>query len=94
MAKQLCGARCRPGKKCLAIAESQGRLPEVLKRTYCKRPVTPGRNRCHLHGGASTGAVTHEGWLIQRNNLSLGALYRWGIAPAIADLAMYDRGNY
>lgn len=28
----------------------------------CKRPVTPGRNRCHLHGGKSLRGKDHPAY--------------------------------
>jgi hypothetical protein len=51
---QLCGAKCRQSR---LIATSL----EQLRRNRCKRAVVPGRNRCYLHGGYSTGPRTAEG---------------------------------
>lgn len=63
MAK-LCGAKCKcSNPKSLAILERQGSeaLSSYLRRSYCRNHVTPGRNRCRLHGGYSTGPRTEEG---------------------------------
>lgn len=39
----------------------------------CMEEPVPGKNRCHRHGGASTGAKTAEG----RKRQSEGAKARW-----------------
>ena len=62
MAK-LCGARCRCSPTQLATATAKGpeALAKLLRRGTCKRAVVPGRNRCYLHGGFSTGPRTAAG---------------------------------
>jgi hypothetical protein len=59
--KRLCGARCRIGAQSIEIATKQGTLDKLLRRNLCKRPPVPGRTRCRLHGGLSTGPRTPEG---------------------------------
>src|SRR6516162_6773181 len=53
-----CGARLpmSPGRMARAIA--RGDLDWYLKRAghTCRRPPLPGKKRCRLHGGLSTGA--------------------------------------
>lgn len=58
----VCGAKCRVGPKQIAKAAAAGpkALEKLLKRTYCQRAPVPGRTRCHLHGGYSTGPITAE----------------------------------
>jgi hypothetical protein len=60
---QLCGAKCRCTSATLARAEAIGpeAVARLLRRTTCRRPVVPGRNRCYQHGGYSTGPRTAEG---------------------------------
>jgi len=41
-----------PGRRCLA---------KTRRGTECQKPAIKGRNRCQLHGGASTGPRTVEG---------------------------------
>ena len=41
-----------PGQRCLA---------KTRQGTPCQNPVVTGRNRCRMHGGASTGPRTAEG---------------------------------
>jgi len=43
--------------------------------TPCKRRPVPGKRRCHLHGGRSTGAKTSEG----RARLSAMMTRRWAL---------------
>lgn len=59
----VCGAKCRVGPKQIAKAAAAGpkALEKLLKRTYCQRAPVPGRTRCHLHGGYSTGPTSPEG---------------------------------
>jgi hypothetical protein len=33
-------------------------LEKALRRTFCKRWAVPGKGRCKLHGGATTGPKT------------------------------------
>ncbi|MEX5579145.1 HGGxSTG domain-containing protein [Pseudophaeobacter sp. A-200-2] len=44
------------------------------KGSHCKLPVEPGKRRCRLHGGASTGPKTAEG----RARIAEAQRKRWG----------------
>jgi|SRR5580692_5896924 hypothetical protein len=55
---QQCGAKCR--MSAAKLAKSPDELIKLLRRNRCRRPVVPGRNRCHLHGGYSTGPRSAE----------------------------------
>ncbi|HLK60944.1 MAG TPA: HGGxSTG domain-containing protein [Chthonomonadaceae bacterium] len=44
----------RERPKCQAACRSKGGAP-------CEAPVVPGKNRCRMHGGLSTGPRTPEG---------------------------------
>jgi hypothetical protein len=59
---QQCGAKCRVGPKQIAKAAAKGpeALSKLLRRDTCKQPVVPGRSRCYLHGGLSTGPRSDE----------------------------------
>jgi hypothetical protein len=70
----LCGARCRVGPK--QIADSANPL-KLLRSNRCKRAVVPGRNRCYLHGGYSTGPRTAEGMQRMIERSTAGRLGGW-----------------
>jgi hypothetical protein len=52
--RQRCGARAKH-KKARAAGRFRGLSP------FCRRWAVPGKRRCHLHGGLSTGPKTPEG---------------------------------
>jgi hypothetical protein len=54
---QLCGAKIRITARRLAKAEAIGpeAVAALLRRNTCRNHPVPGRTRCRLHGGWSTG---------------------------------------
>jgi hypothetical protein len=52
--RQRCGTRAKH-KKARAAGRFRGLSP------FCRRWAVPGKTRCHLHGGLSTGPKTPEG---------------------------------
>ena len=52
--RQRCGARAKH-KKARAAGKLRGLHP------FCRKWAVPGKRRCHLHGGLSTGPKTPEG---------------------------------
>ena len=72
-----CGAKCRISAQGLAAAERAGpdHVAALLRRSFCKRRPVPGKKRCKLHGGNSTGAKTAAG--LEKAKLNL-VQYRSG----------------
>lgn len=67
----VCGARCKCGPKQIAKAAAAGpkALEKLLKLSFCRNKPVPGRRRCYLHGGYSTGPVTAEARATIASNL-------------------------
>lgn len=59
----VCGAKIRvtPNRIARAAAAGPKELEKLLNRTFCRNHPVPGRRRCYLHGGYSTGPITREG---------------------------------
>lgn len=78
---------CKQGRKCTAMAalglDGSGQALLRSKRPYCgartrtggtcNARIVPGKRRCRMHGGLSTGPRTEEG----RRKIAVGQYRRW-----------------